>query len=730
MNNQPPPPSLICARLLAALVLVTCLMQTAQPAGAQPQANKGQINLYGPAGSRSFGYSVTVLPNGNFVVTDPYYSPGTTTFAGAVYLYNGASKALISTMKGSLTTDLVGNGGITVLQDGNFLVRSPMWTNGAVAGAGAARYCSSWDTCYGVISASNSLVGSSSQDYVGAAIRILSDGNFLVQSPDWDDGPTQNVGAVTYCSTSSSCYGAVSFSNSLIGEHAQDNLSFNGILILDNGRYVVLSTSWDRGGITDAGAATYCSSGGCSGYVSLSNSLVGSTSGDRVSYGSIRLPYSGNYLVLSPNWDNGGIIDRGAATWCSGSSGCTGEVTLANSLVGSQAGDGSDLDAVASLDVNNYMVLWPYWDNGGVADAGAVKWCPGGSGCVGTMSAGSSLVGSHINDQVGLSGTEMGSGRYMVASYNWNGTAAGAGAVTFCTNPSGCAGSLSTANSLVGGNDGDHVGSGSFTWDTSSLIFSTNSWHYFSAANAGAVTFCDLDYLSNCSGYLSTDNSLVGTHASDQVGSDTLLFLSNGNYLVSSTHWNGGLGAVTFCSGGSGCKGAVSSDNSLVGSYDEDGVGYRVQQLKNGNYVVGSPYWNNGLVSDAGAVTFCSGTSGCMGTISPANSLVGTRLNDHVGNPSIETLENNDYLVESTYWGGGEPNGEGNVAWCGGSSGCLGSLGWYPRRATGTISEGTQLYGKYDPVNNQVLVGREEDNIVTVLGSKIEHLTFLPMVRR
>ena len=42
--------------------------------------------------------------------------------------------------------------------------------------------------------------------------------------------------------------------------------------------------------------------------------------------------------------------------------------------------------------------------------------------------------------------------------------------------------------------------------------------------------------------------------------------------------------------------------------------------LTNGNYVVDSAHWNNYM----GAVTWGSGTTGVVGVVSAANSLVGT----------------------------------------------------------------------------------------------------------
>ena len=82
----------------------------------------GQTDIVGPAGSGSFGERVTVLPNGNIVVADPYYDSGSTTDVGAVYLYNGADGTLISTLTGFTAGDQVGHG-IVVLSNGNFGVQ-------------------------------------------------------------------------------------------------------------------------------------------------------------------------------------------------------------------------------------------------------------------------------------------------------------------------------------------------------------------------------------------------------------------------------------------------------------------------------------------------------------------------------------------------------------------------------------------------------------------------------
>ena len=92
-----------------------------------------QTDLIGPPGSGVFGQQVVVLPNGNIVVADPDYdAPGPITDTGAVYLYNGVTGALISRLTGSAVDDQVGYS-VEALSNGNYVVSSPYWDNGAIA---------------------------------------------------------------------------------------------------------------------------------------------------------------------------------------------------------------------------------------------------------------------------------------------------------------------------------------------------------------------------------------------------------------------------------------------------------------------------------------------------------------------------------------------------------------------------------------------------------------------
>ncbi len=128
------------------------------------------------------------------MVTDPNASPngGAVGQVGAAHLYSPAG-VLISTLNGSNAGDQVGSGGITVLSNGNYVVSSPNWNQAA----GAVTWCDADLGIPGVVSAANSLVGTTSLDVLNSGVTALTNGNYVVRTPFWDDGTTANVGAVT-----------------------------------------------------------------------------------------------------------------------------------------------------------------------------------------------------------------------------------------------------------------------------------------------------------------------------------------------------------------------------------------------------------------------------------------------------------------------------------------------------------------------------------------------------
>ncbi len=657
-----------------------------------------QIDIPGPAGSVYFGSSVSALPNGNFVVVDPAFNP--ILHVGAVYLYSPAG-VLISTLTGSNLNDNVGTGGITVLNNGNFLVKSPFWDNGASMDAGAVTWINGNTGLSDTVSAANSLVGTHADDQIGYNnIGILGNGNYVVLSPDWDNGVTVDAGAVTWGNGSSGRTGAVSAANSLIGSSTDDRVGEYGITLLSNGHFVVSNERWDNGAMLDAGAVTWVNgSSGRVGVVSALNSLTGTQAEDYVGT-RVAVLSNGNYVVASPFWSNGGVSDVGAVTWCNGASGRVAAVSAANSLIGVLVNDEIGNNGVTALTNGNYVVASSHWDNGAAVDAGAATWASGSTELVGVVSTANSLFGTKAFDQIGQGGiTALSNGNYVVRSSYWDlGAVVDVGAVTVANGAAGLVSAVSIGNSLHGTTTHDWVGSdGVFALSNGNLVIASSAWDKGATADVGAVTW--VSGSNGLAGAVSISNSLVGSTAGDQMGADQssngsgpgVIALTNGNYVVRSDYWHNGAaanaGAATWGNGGGGLAGSVTSANSLIGAVSEDRIGSRgVIALSNGNYVVISPKWNLGAVAQAGAVTWGNGSSGRVGTPSLFNSLVGSTLDDQLGSFGVTVLSDGNYVVNSPSWSNGVALNIGAVTWGNGSSGLLGTIAGNSRSLVGTVT--------------------------------------------
>jgi filamentous hemagglutinin family protein len=636
---------------------------------------------------------ITVLRSGNYLVRSFYWGDS----AGAVTWGSGATGVTgevnsSNSLVGGQAGDKVGWDGITELSNGNYVVTSGNWANGAEKKAGAVTWGSGTQGVSGVVSSSNSLVGSTAGDQIGIlgnlkspnSVVALSNGNYVVASPDWDKGSLQQAGAVTWGDGLNGTVGEISSSNSLVGSQAYDEIGAGGVTALTNGHYVASSWSWADGSASQVGAATWGNgSGGTVGEVNSSNSLIGSNDGDRVGIYITALS-NGSYVVSTPRWTNAGQAAAGAVTWGSGIGGVSGVVSSSNSLVGTQANDRVGSGGVTALANGNYVVKSSLWANGAAATAGAATWGSGTAGVKGAVSSNNSLVGSQVGDYVGSQIWTLSNGNYVVSSSSWaNGTATEAGAVTWGDGLTGIAGVVSSDNSLVGSQERDLVGrsySALTELSNGNYVIASSSWANGSAKNAGAVTWAD--GTKGVTGEVGSSNSLVGSQEDDQVGWDVTA-LSNGNYVVTSTSWANGTvkeaGAVTWVNGLKGLTGEINSNNSLVGSQESDqvgkGWGTGVTALTNGNYVVVSSNWANGAAKKAGAVTWGDGSKGITGEISSLNSLVGSQAGDEVGADGVARLSNGDYVVLSSYWANGSEKEAGAVTLGKGTTGTTGVVG-------------------------------------------------------
>ncbi len=310
----------------------------------------------------------------------------------------------------------------------------------------------------------------------------------------------------------------------------------------------------------------------------------------------------------------------GAVTWGDGSTGIDGTVTADDSLMDVSYAFGQTGPLVVPLPNGDYVVVASGWNE----SQGAVRWCDGTAPTTGNISAQNSMIGTigdaPISDVLGSGGvTVLSNGNYVIKSPNWNNEE---GAITWCSGTTATIGTASPTNSLVG---------------------SARTGGFFDQLGGGTAPYL---------GFGGGNLAIGGVTA-----------LANGNYVVFSPDWDGDVGAVTWGDGTVGTSGMVSAANSLVGTFSGDFAGAEgVVALPNGNYLVDSPFWNNTV----GAVTWGNGSTGISGTISAANSLVGSDPGDQVGGGvenqfgngyvfvgGVFALSNGNYVVASPNWSGG-----------------------------------------------------------------------------
>jgi len=687
------------------------------------EASAQQVDLAGPSGSGQFGYTVTVLPNGNIVVTDPGWDANT----GAVYLL-APDGTQINVAMGQTPGDQVGSGGIVVLKTGNYVIRSPHWhnINTGVADAGAVTFGSHSGGVFGgssvFVSESNSIVGTDANEMAGDVVVALANGHYVVATPLWNG----ERGAVTWGDgLGGTTTGAVSAANSLVGSTPGDAVGNSAggspIVPLPNGNYVVVSTYWTDSisSVPYVGAVTWVSgTNGLVDTVSRSNSLYGTTDSDEVGSGGIvPLGASGNYVVNSNQWNNGAAGSKvGAVTW-SGNSGIVGAVNILNSLYGTHANDqvglgGINAQGVVALSNGNYVVGSYYWNPNANGTSGALTWGSGSTGVHGAIDNANSVIGgSNVDDEVGYGITALSNGNYVVCSPYWNNNA---GAATWFDGTAATSGSLSAANSLVGSNAGDYVCQGAVALSNGNYVVTSPAWN----TSTGAATFGNgSTAVRGVKGTISSANSLVGTATNDSFF-PAVTPLTNGNYVVGNRFTLGNKGAATWGNGTTGTKGVLSASNSLVGTTAGDQVGSGVYALGNGNYVVSSGNFSVGGTSGVGAVTWGNGYKGTAGSVTTANSLVGAFAQDHIGYGNFQPLEaytNSAYVFTSVNWSNnGTISHAGAVTLQRGNGPYAGTIDARNSVLGQLANSGNIVNFDYDATRDQLVVGRPVENIVTL----------------
>ena len=198
-----------------------------------------------PGASNEFGSSVVILANGNIAVVAPFDS-SVASFSGAVHLYNPVTQTRIASIYGNAAGDSLG----------------PL---------------------------------------AHTSITALPNGNFVIASPNADEGGLVNVGSVRLVNGTT----GAPIGSAIVGNAASDFLGSGGITALPNGNFVIASPF---GGITDVGSVRLVD--GTTG-APIGSAITGGVNGD-VSGALVTPSAAGNFFILGlPLWNKNGIVDSG-----------------------------------------------------------------------------------------------------------------------------------------------------------------------------------------------------------------------------------------------------------------------------------------------------------------------------------------------------------------------------------------------------------------------------------
>jgi hypothetical protein len=148
-----------------------------------------------------------------------------------------------------------------------------------------------------------------------------------------------------------------------------------------------------------------------------------------------------------------------------------------------------------------------------------------------------------------------------------------------------------------------------------------------------------------------------------------------------------------------------------------------VRALANGNYVVSSTSWDDGALTDVGAVTWMDGSSSTMGTVSPTNSLIGTTAGDQIGD-IIRAFDDDQFAIISRFWDNGGSVDAGAVTLARGNAPIIGNLSSTNSVLGGLASGLLTDTIDYDTVRHRLAVGRPSENVVSLLTLEPEDRLF------
>ena len=323
---------------------------------------------------------VTTLTNNNYIVSTPLDTVSGNVAAGSVRLVDGSTGVQIgAAIEGDNPGDSIGTGGTISLTNGNYAIGSPADDAGAISNGSAQLV----DGVSG-IQIGASIVGDGGNDGLGF-VTALANGNFAVAAPDDDvgPGPTINGGSVRLVDGTTGAQIGIAIE----GDATNDKLGFGDTISLANNNFVIASIDDEVGPVVKAGSVRLVN-----GVTGLEIGInAGNNANDQLGFSATGVTaLTNDNFVIASQLDDTGLADNGSVRLIDG---VTGLPIVGGTITGGTVSDQLGSGGVTALANNDYVIVSPLDDEGGV-DFGSVRLVDGTNG----MQIGTSITGSVADD--------------------------------------------------------------------------------------------------------------------------------------------------------------------------------------------------------------------------------------------------------------------------------------------------------------------------------------------
>ncbi|MGC1395002.1 MAG: CHAT domain-containing protein [Coleofasciculaceae cyanobacterium] len=487
-----------------------------------------------PAPGNNFANESVVLTNGNIVIS----APGDdliATDAGAVYLFDPNTGALLSTINGANIEDRFGFGALTALDNGNYAFGNIFADINGAVDAGTVILANG--TTGREI---NRISGANPNDFFGStSIVALNNGNYVFGNPNATINGVLNAGTVVLANGNTGTE-----INRISGVNQDDALGNNRLVALSNGNYVFGNPNADVNGIDNNGSVIL--GNGTTG-TEISR-ISGANSNEFFGSSAIAALNNGNYVFGNPFATVNGVVNAGTVILSNGTTG-----TEINRISGVNTNELFGNADITTLTNSNYVFGSPNATINGVLNAGTVILANGTTGTEINR-----ISGVNPNDNFGNrinrnkpSITALSNSNYVFGNANADlNNVVDSGTVILADGTTG-----TEISRISGTNPNDNFGN-------NALIALSNGNYIFGNSNATINGINAVGTVILANGITGTEISRIsGVNPNDNLGSEKIVAMSNGNYAVASPNANAESGRFDI---------GIANPNTLIGSYFSD----------------------------------------------------------------------------------------------------------------------------------------------------------------